>query len=309
MDKVLFTKDNIDNLLFQLAKEYKKINRKNTPAEIVIIGGAAIVSKYGFRASTTDIEYKMAATGMDINELIEKYSLPAPPPEAHYTVYRLTDPEGKIYIGCTGQTVEERWRKGWHYSCKTRIFKAIREFGWENFEKKILCEKFTREGAEKRIKKYTYHKVSIFNKRYGGIIDKQFSADFYKAVVYSIMVYEDFNRPAIARFVERMLFQNSMKPHTYGIMQGTSTKPLTDEESVIKACEKIKEDVMSFLPELECYDENAIFLYSISDKIFSLYNPGDMEYNNQTSQVYENIVAKFYPSMSDKMSRVDLLRF
>jgi len=168
---------------------------------------------------------------------------------------------------------------------------------------------FSREGAEKRIKKYTYHKVSIFNKRYGEIIDKQFSADFYKAVVYSIMVYEDFNRPAIARFVERMLFQNSMKPHTYGIMQVTSTKPLTDEESVIKACEKIKEDVMSFLPELECYDENEIFLYSISNKIFSLYNPGDMEYNNQTSQVYENIVAKFYPSMSDKMSRVDLLRF
>ena len=32
MDKVLFTKDNIDNLLFQLAKEYKNINRKNTPA-------------------------------------------------------------------------------------------------------------------------------------------------------------------------------------------------------------------------------------------------------------------------------------
>ena len=33
MDKVLFTKDNIDNLLFQLAKEYKKHNRKNIPAE------------------------------------------------------------------------------------------------------------------------------------------------------------------------------------------------------------------------------------------------------------------------------------
>ena len=39
MDKVLFTKENIDNLLFQLAKEYKKLNRKNIPAEIVIIGG------------------------------------------------------------------------------------------------------------------------------------------------------------------------------------------------------------------------------------------------------------------------------
>ena len=56
MDKVLFTKENIDNLLFQLAKEYKKLNRKNIPAEIVILGGAAIVSKYGFRPSTTDID-------------------------------------------------------------------------------------------------------------------------------------------------------------------------------------------------------------------------------------------------------------
>ena len=45
---------------------------------------------------------------MDINELIEKYSLPSPPPEAHYTVYKLTDPNGKVYIGCTGKPVEKR---------------------------------------------------------------------------------------------------------------------------------------------------------------------------------------------------------
>ena len=84
---------------------------------------------------------------MDINELIEKYSLPSPPPEAHYTVYKLTDPNGKVYIGCTGKPVEKRWKKGWNYNCRSRIFKAVREFGWENFEKKILCEKLTREGA------------------------------------------------------------------------------------------------------------------------------------------------------------------
>lgn len=56
MDKVVFTKDNIDNLLFQLAKEFRKLNGRKTPAEIVIIGGAAIVTQYGFRASTTDID-------------------------------------------------------------------------------------------------------------------------------------------------------------------------------------------------------------------------------------------------------------
>lgn len=79
MDKVLFTKDNIDSLLFQLAKEYKKINRKNTPAEIVIIGGAAIVSKYGFRASTTDIDSLIFASSSmkdAINTVGDKNGLP-----------------------------------------------------------------------------------------------------------------------------------------------------------------------------------------------------------------------------------------
>ncbi len=62
MDKVLFTKDNIDNLIFQLAKEYKRLNGRNTPAEIILVGGAAIVSKYGFRASTTDIDSMIFAS-------------------------------------------------------------------------------------------------------------------------------------------------------------------------------------------------------------------------------------------------------
>ena len=75
-------------------------------------------------------------------------TLPASPPEAHYTVYKLTDPEGKVYIGCTGKPVEQRWKKGNHYNRSTPIWKAIFFYGWEKFSKEILCEKLIKEGAE-----------------------------------------------------------------------------------------------------------------------------------------------------------------
>ena len=79
----------------------------------------------------------------------KSYSLPSPPAEAHYTVYKLTDPNGKIYIGCTGKPIEERWKKGRGYSRDTPIRKAIVQFGWGNFKKEILCEHLIKEGADK----------------------------------------------------------------------------------------------------------------------------------------------------------------
>lgn len=80
MDKVVFTKENIDDLLFQLAKEYKKLNRRNTAAEIIVVGGAAIVSKYGFRPSTTDIDTIIFASSSmkdAINNVGDRNSLPS----------------------------------------------------------------------------------------------------------------------------------------------------------------------------------------------------------------------------------------
>ena len=71
------------------------------------------------------------------------------PPEAHYTVYKLTSPDEKVYIGFTGVRVQDRWESGWGYKRRTPIREAIIHFGWKSFRKEILCEKLTREGAEK----------------------------------------------------------------------------------------------------------------------------------------------------------------
>ncbi|MEE0697455.1 MAG: DUF6036 family nucleotidyltransferase, partial [Oscillospiraceae bacterium] len=51
-----FNKSGMDNYLKELAKEYRRMVGKNMPAEIVLVGGAAILANYGFRESTQDID-------------------------------------------------------------------------------------------------------------------------------------------------------------------------------------------------------------------------------------------------------------
>ena len=48
--KTEITKDNLDELLREIAKEYRKRAGKNMPAEIILVGGASVLINYGFRA-------------------------------------------------------------------------------------------------------------------------------------------------------------------------------------------------------------------------------------------------------------------
>ena len=74
-----FTKDSLDNYLKELAKEYRKLVGKDMPAEIVLVGGAAILTSYGFRDMTTDVDAIIhAASSMKdaINRVGDKFDLP-----------------------------------------------------------------------------------------------------------------------------------------------------------------------------------------------------------------------------------------
>ena len=74
-----FTKDNLDAYLKELAKEYRKRNGKNMPAEIILIGGAAILANYGFRDMTTDVDaiiHASSAMKDAINYVGDKFGLP-----------------------------------------------------------------------------------------------------------------------------------------------------------------------------------------------------------------------------------------
>lgn len=55
---------------------------------------------------------------------------------------------GKRYIGITSQEPEKRWMNGSGYSEMLPFGRAIRKYGWENFEHKILLDKLPEHEAK-----------------------------------------------------------------------------------------------------------------------------------------------------------------
>ncbi len=74
-----FTKENLDQCLSKLAKEYRKRNGTKIRAEIILIGGAAVLSNYGFGDMTYSIDtiIRASASMKDaINAVGDELGLP-----------------------------------------------------------------------------------------------------------------------------------------------------------------------------------------------------------------------------------------
>ena len=77
----------------------------------------------------------------------------------NYVVYMHISPSGKKYIGITCQKPEKRWGYGNKYEHNDHIKNAIKKYGWNNFEHKILFDNLTKEEAEqKEIELIAYYK-------------------------------------------------------------------------------------------------------------------------------------------------------
>lgn len=62
-----------------------------------------------------------------------------------FCVYEFTFPNGKKYYGSTVNT-SIRWKSGEGYN-NQEVGKAIKEFGWDNVEKRIIAENLTKQNA------------------------------------------------------------------------------------------------------------------------------------------------------------------
>lgn len=124
-------------------------------------------------------------------------------------------------------------------------------------------------------------------KKYGSFIDSELNQNVYEndkhkndieRIVYSIMIFEDYNRPASIRIIEYILkIIIPFRPRTMGIMQFKSNQLISNKESIRLAIKNI-------------YDS-----YNKSDKYDSVesairqYNVGDFYYN-QVSDIYDSLL-------------------
>lgn len=64
-----------------------------------------------------------------------------------YWVYTHTTPDGMVYVGMSGfDSTNLRWVKG-HYKPHTTFGKAIKEWGWDNIEHRMITDGLSKEDA------------------------------------------------------------------------------------------------------------------------------------------------------------------
>lgn len=84
-----------------------------------------------------------------------------------YTVYMHIFPNGKRYVGITGQKTKDRWRiNGNGYKPQKLVYRAIKKYGWENIKHIIVAENLTVIEASE-LEKKTIERYKTVDLRFG----------------------------------------------------------------------------------------------------------------------------------------------
>lgn len=114
---------------------------------------------------------------------------------------------------------------------------------------------------------------------------------FLELITYSIMIFEDFNRPINARKIEYFIAKHSSKEKTLGVMQVKTNQLINDEESIQLGIDKI---VNSFYSYLMNYDYQGNYYFnSCKDEILSDYNLGD-SYSGSVESIFNILSQNIY---------------
>lgn len=103
------------------------------------------------------------------------------------------------------------------------------------FMKQILDKKVVQNTVLKKgqITRYVINRFRKYFDKYNYLLDIDIQNRYICIFLYSVMIFEDYNRGPAIRFLERVKTRLGRKA-TVGIMQVKSETPLTDEESIVR---------------------------------------------------------------------------
>lgn len=173
------------------------------------------------------------------------------------------------------------------------LYKVFNEFTFPRKYKEKRVQQFieTREkkfrsryqlyiaiGVHHKIQQYIPSVKKIYGE-YSSLTIKQQERSIEKllcACIFSIMIFEDYNRPFLFRKIETLLCRISKKEYTQGLMQTKSSTPIDDIESIDLAISKILDD---FFFEV-ITTQHTSYLYPIIIETIEHYNSGYEYYKN-----------------------------
>jgi hypothetical protein len=153
----------------------------------------------------------------------------------------------------------------------------------------------------RRKNQYLYSSYGDYKHQYHSIVSELTQDRLVESIAYSIMIYEGFNRPSVARMFEHLLFP--MWSKTLGPMQIKTERRISDEDSVrigvakvisgyqdaLKQGEEIaKSKGMNFEPEKNSSHRRFALL-----RVAAAYNKDDT-YATEIEGVHEILSKEFY---------------
>ena len=133
--------------------------------------------------------------------------------------------------------------------------------------------------SESRLDKYISNRFNYFYKKYKDIIQITENDNRIWILLFSIMIFENYNRGRFKRKLERIKVRSG-RHTTVGIMQVGSDADLTDEESINRAYFKLKDEIV--MGNIVTDDEDEINHYAFQ------YNP-DGDYARSITYIYQRL--------------------
>ncbi len=159
--------------------------------------------------------------------------------------------------------------------------------------------RFSQDGAKQRKGNYLKARYNHFKKRYGILIKTLTKNEILECITYAVLIYEDFNRPKIARFIEETKFRLTKKSHTLGVMQVKTDKLISNIESVKLGTQKIVDAYNEYLENLtESHNEH--FDWYATSYIIENYNKGT-SYSSEMKELTSTIKYTFYKETKDTL--------